>query len=303
MKYLLLIGLMFICLNISASPYDRLADQTYRKLDNSLTLQIIPSTYPLNWTTPRALIFSILKNQYYFPVTKSDIGHVTVELNCTINSLKHRFFIGQTTKGKGFFRDKLKEGHGLSILNRPGQYRDIPLVTVPGKLNDKDQTYNEYNRLIKINHFGAISFEIDGLNCLKAMEFAKEYTRKTKDTSFAGNAYGFGADPLKFEGSGCAPMAEALLIKANLLAYQKNFLREVYVPRKLIGNPSKGDKVGVITLLISSHDMSIKGEKTLPFKFPDPQLMYDFIEMKHESDKVRKYSFPNSESKLLEIRL
>jgi hypothetical protein len=78
-----------------AGMYDDFADNSYRKLDNILSIQIIPSTYNLKWEKPRDLIFSIIKNEYYFPKTKSYIGHVTAEVNCKVDGRKVRYFMGQ----------------------------------------------------------------------------------------------------------------------------------------------------------------------------------------------------------------
>jgi hypothetical protein len=77
-----------------ASVFDEKANQTYRKIDNSLTIHITPSTYRLDWSNARNLLISILKNQYIFPKTSSLIGHVTAEVNCTVGNKQERFFLG-----------------------------------------------------------------------------------------------------------------------------------------------------------------------------------------------------------------
>ncbi len=295
-----LILTLILSLNLFANTqtFNELADETFRKLPNTITLQVVPSTYELQWKKPRDLLFSLIKNKYYFPLTPSILGHVTTEINCTIDGERKNFFIGQSAKDLQAFQRYILGGYGFSILNNPSLYKDIPLLTVSGKLDKRDEFYKKIDDYISKDHFAAISFPVTEANCAKALDFAKTYTEKTKNSKVAGNIYGFGADPLKFEGAGCATMAESLLELAGLSTYANMYKRRVYLSDDLIGDPENSRPAGIWSLISSDLDMSIKPKEELRvFDFPDPQLIYDHIEKISSEGQV--FHFNQSQSKLI----
>lgn len=262
--------------------YDKFSDKTFRKIDNSLTIHLIPSTYPLNWTTPRSLLFSIIKNKYFFPKTNHFIGHVSAELNCTINGKKERLFMGQSSNSLNGFKDFILQGYGFSILNMPtNNYDDVPLLTVPGKLDQVEGSSQHFDDLISSDVFGLISFRIKQKDCEATAEFMKEYRQRTLNNQGAGNNYGFGADPIKFQGAGCAPFVQTLFETSQLFDFAKEMNQVVYLPNSLLGNPKNGKKIGLWTLLTSNLDMSVKNKKARTFSFPDPQLLFEKMKNIH----------------------
>lgn len=286
---LLLIPIVFIACSekkYDAKIYHDFADKNFRHLDNSITLNIIPTTYPLEWNKPRYLIFSLLKNQHFFSGTKHFMGHVTTEVNCTTNNGKVREFIGQTSAEKGGFEKYLAQGYGFSILNRPQNNYSYPLLNVKGRLDYEDKVYNDYAKFLSNNLMNVMSIPVSKEDCQKALSWIQEYKKRTKTTKLAGNIYGFGADPNKYEGAGCAPMAQTILEKAGLYELAKAMDQKVYIPKTLLGNPKKNQKVSIKDLLFSSTDISEPGEDKVLFTFPDPQGLMDYFNKKRVNSKT-----------------
>ena len=260
------------------ASYEEFALSTFRQEENTLTLHVIPATYRLEWTKPRWLLFSLLKNEIWFPKTTSTLGHITGEVNCKVNGEKVFGFIGQTSPDLDGFKTYMHMGYGFSILNSPRQYKDLPLLTTVGKLDDYKKSAKRFYKLIGKNNMGFLSFKITPEECMEVKNFMDEYEKRTKETKLAGNRYGFGADPLAFTGSGCAPMVHALLTKAGIDDYAHHMEKTVFVEEKLLGNPPKGKKAGILDLFLSSHDISTEKEGARKFVFPDPQGIYDRIQ-------------------------
>lgn len=270
----------------NAKIYHDFAQNKFRHLDNTITLNVIPTTYPLEWNSPRNLIYSLVKNQYFFPKTKHNIGHVTVEVNCKVNNEKIREFIGQTSLEKGGFKKYLQQGYGFSILNRPQNNYEFPNLSVKGRLDFEDQVFKDYAKFLSEDLMSVISVEVSPRSCQKAMAYIQEYKARTQGTDQAGNVYGFGADPTKYEGAGCAPLAQTILEKAGLYNLANAMDQTVYIPKNLIGNPQKGKVVSFKELLLADIDMSEYKEGRVKFTFPDPQGLIDYFKQEQKNQKT-----------------
>ena len=234
--------------NRTYAGFSSLANETYRKHPNTITVQIIRSSYPLDWTSSRNLLVSILKNRYWFPKTNSTLGHVTVEANCSLGENEVRIFSGQGVKNLMNFKEKILAGYGLSLINSPKDYSDLPLVTVEGKLNTIEEMKAKFDLQMERDNLSLLSFQVEQESCLDAYLFIREYIRKTNQTPLAGNKYGFGADPLRFEGAGCAPFVQAVLKKAGLDEVAMEMNQTLQVPRELLGDPKNGKIVSRRTI-------------------------------------------------------
>ena len=307
-KMVTLLGISIITAGIVSSVYkeskkidlktfDKIADSTYRKFENTLTLHVISSPYGINWKgKPRDVLLNILKNQYFFPNTRRSLGHVTTELNCSFTDdngkrVSQRFIGGQGSKHINQFSKMIrKDGVGFSILNSPMQYLDLPQLTVKGHFESFKDLAPEYNSLIfKDNKMAFLTYRITSGQCLKMRDFFlkyKEATKETKDSAnpLAGNNYGFGADPLKLEGAGCALFAEAFFRLAGREEESKLFKQTVYIKENQLGDPENGKEASLIDLLLSTDQISKNEEGKRKFTFPDTDLMYKHAYML-KSDK------------------
>lgn len=284
-----LILIWLVCFQVHANSYEKFAQQKFRDLDNSLTIQIIPSTYPLNWSSPVSLLWSIAKNRYWFPKTKSTIGHVMAEVNCTNNGQKIRKFSGQSVQNLDSFREYLSRGYGFSLLNQPKYKNNYPLITVPGRLDDYEPSAKRFDKLIKKKHFAVVSFQISPKSCLKIQSFIEKYTTKTKTTNRAGNVYGFGAEPKTFEGSGCAPFVQNLLELGEINDFAKGMEQVVYIHHDYLGDPTKNNSISLWEIIFSNISLQEDDQNKVQFSFPDPQVLLDKVLEIIENPKNSKY--------------
>lgn len=282
MKKLLILILLsnaFFCFG-EVTPFTE-AMKTLREKDNRILFHVIKSPYGLNWSErPLDLIFSIAKNQYLFPYTDKSIGHITAEIKCEGRPF---IFTGQSVKDLMSFRNKIiHEGVGFSLLNSPSNYPDQKMITVEGKLDEQSPLEEEFNKLASIEKaLSVLAFDLTKSQCLSAYEFIEEYHQRTKNNfEAAGNNYGFGADPLKFEGAGCAPYAMSLMKKAGKESYIDQFLRTVYIDKDLIGFTKP---VKIWDILLSQSSINKASVKKLKFTFPDPDLVHEFVEKKSKT--------------------
>lgn len=300
------ISLLFILFLVSCSPkkydakiYHEFAEKNFRHYENSITVNIIPTTYRLDWSKPRNLIWSLLKNQHFFSGTKHFIGHVTTEVNCKTENGVEREFIGQTSAEKGGFEKYLAQGYGFSILNRPQNKYDYPLLTVKGRLDDEQKVFEEYARFVSEGLMSVMSLEITADNCQRALAYIREYKTKTSQTQNAGNVYGFGADPKRFEGAGCAPMVQTVLEVAGASEVAKAMNKTVYVPKSLIGNPKQNKKVSIWDLVLADIDISKQTKDSVEFTFPDPQGLMDFFNEKKRREEAQFLAFNLKEGRAI----
>jgi hypothetical protein len=170
------------------------------------------------------------------------------------------------------------KGYGFSVLNRPRNNNSFPLLTIEGQLDNDQDALVKYDKLIAQNHLGVISFRINQNACKKTLMFMKEYKQKTAETKLAGNKYGFGAAPENFEGAGCASFVETLLLKSNINLDIIPFERIIHVPSFFLGNPETGEEVSIFKLLFNSKDINKKGIGDVRLNFPDPQVLFDYLQ-------------------------
>lgn len=287
--HFLLFLFIFLPSRVYGSDFNSFANSTYRQHPNSLTVHIIPSTYRIDWSTTRNLFWSLVKNQYFFPKTKSTIGHVSLELNCQRPRQQAvRRISGQTVNSLNAFREKVAQGYGFSILNRPKLYSDLPYVTVDGKLDTPASLFTRFDKLIEKDNFATLSFLIDPEQCHRVVDFIDEYTQRTKEGKLAGNRYGFGADPRSFTGAGCATFVQTALEIAGLSDYAQMMERTVHVQEKEIGVPDLGKKVSFWSVFFDNSNLTQETPQTRMFLFPDPQNLFDLVQ---NPSSINKESF------------
>lgn len=312
MKFWLLTSLL--SLNTLATEqvdyFNEYANQTYRSHTNTITYHLIRSPYGVDWSNKTSnVILKLAMNKYFFPETKRNLGHVTVELNCQDkNGEDIRIITGQGAKSTQRLTQALiKDGYGLTLLNRPTAHPNLPLITTEGNFEDESDLIPEFNQylkeeyvyrylpgpkkfgrtreVLKKKHYNTMAFltyKISPTQCTKMIDFYRKYksvTEQTKDTKNpqAGNVYGFGAEPTKFQGAGCATYAEAFFQVAGL-SKQFHFYQTVHASKELVGDPKNGRRVSLQKLLSSSEKISKKEKNNITFKFPDPDLMHEYVQ-------------------------
>lgn len=312
MNFWLFMGLLtFSALaNEPVDPFNKYADKTYRNHKNTITYHLIRSPYGVDWSHKTSnVILKLAMNKYFFPETKRNLGHVTIELNCqNEDGYEYRIITGQGAKSTQRLVQALtKEGYGLTLLNRPTSHPNLPLITTEGNFETESDLIPEFNEylkeeyvsrylpgpkrngrmreVLKKKHYNTMAFltyKISPTQCQEMADFYKQYkqvTEQTRDTKSpkGGNVYGFGAEPTKFQGAGCATYAEAFFQVSGLGKYF-NFYQTVHASKELVGDPKNGRRVTLQKLLSSGEKISKKEKDNITFKFPDPDLMHEYVQ-------------------------
>ena len=114
----------------------------------------------------------------------------------------------------------------------------------------------------------------------------QKYEKITNSSKRAGNQYGFGADPKKFEGAGCASYVEAVLDYAGIKNLNFWLNQKVYIPNSFLGDLVNNKKVSIWKLLMNSEELASPKPGFRKFVFPDPQVIYDRVQSIGEGKNI-----------------
>jgi hypothetical protein len=188
---------------------------------NELKFYILPSPYGMDWTSPRNLLISAIKNKLSFE--KRFIGHVAIETNCTLpHGEKWETMQGMKSPKFDVINQLIFHGIGLGILFHGFE----------GAL-ETDDLHQEMKRLTQ-EKGSIINYAITSEQCLRLKtyldEFKKHQIYKT---------YGLVHRPLMAEGAGCSAFAVSFLKVLGI--YDQNLELEwgikLQIPLNLAGAP------------------------------------------------------------------
>jgi hypothetical protein len=148
--------------------------------------------------------------------------------------------------------------------------------TFEGRLQQEREIENDLEARFKNGKVSWITFKIRELTCLRLAQYYDEYRGNEYD-----RYYGLPLRPLYREGAGCSAFGASFLEVAGLLEpeFRDHWTREVRVPLELIGDPSSGKEVGLMTLLFGDRAKRW-AESNEPHKsvfFWDPDLMHRWV--------------------------
>ena len=276
-KILFIFLYLFLCFSVGSQPAIPAHDQ-----EHELTLYIMPTLHPLDWTSPESIYKSTL-NCYLKTITTKDnylLGHVAIKLKSPL--LDKPLLTTQTSSG---MKEKLdlifKQKIGLGILGAPIGGRMEPSA----ELNRKLKIYSDRNKLTFIR------YKINEKAARRIIEFVEQYTL-VRDSSFATcNYYGGSFWPLyQNEGAGCSSFGIAVLRLAGIEPVEpEKWIVEVKIPMNLIGGSMNNDKK-VKSKEIKKTKQWYEGKGAanvdyVKYKVYDPSLMFDWV-----TKKTRQYS-------------
>lgn len=257
---------------------------------DQLTLYAVNSPKPINWSTPRSLLLSTVKN--FIKIGQSrrvrhEIGHAFVGFQCEGSS---EVISGMTGGSNGSsFKDLVMKKRGMSIV----------LEDAPGEFEDHKTAMSDILDLSKANRVNALRINISNEKCLKLKSWHQKYS------SLPYHVYG-GLDkrPLKGEGSGCSAYIMSYLEVADIDYdyFNGEFLSAIYIPKRLLGGQlGENKKVGVFSVLRDRTPLSVPSPDSLKVEYYDPSNMYYWIQKKwleYERDKrvqgLEKYNVQTS---------
>ncbi len=226
---------------------------------HELVLFFYPSP-GLDWSNPKALTFTTARNKLLG--MPRGIGHVAV----LVRSPERTELTGMTQTNKNEGRSEvLFGGYGLGIL----------LHNFAGEMEQGDALVNELlrtsNRKGKLSYLRVL---VNDKVAQRLFTYIDEFQAKNY-----GRYYGMRNRPLYGEGSGCSAFAASFLEVAGLLKdeHRSAWTRTFNIPRELIGGPSTGKKISVLTMLRQANRWAHDHEPHEKGFFWDPDLMHRWL--------------------------
>lgn len=249
---------------------------------NTITLFAFKSSVGIDWSSPKALAASVVKNEAmrYLNGNERLLGHVAVKLNCGANEI----LTAMTSREGETKRTVLKEHSGLGVL----------FHIFPGLLENEDKLVPEISKKRKNGFVHSVTYIIDESACELMLEHYENFIAQG-----GSHNYGFPLDTLAGEGGGCSAYGVSFLQKAklNIADHLKAWAGSVWVPNEFIGPYNKekytssnqnvhpnlegGDDVKLVPMLLKPKKTfwappHSAGARYL--EFFDPDMMFQWIE-------------------------
>ena len=250
---------------------------------HELTLYVIPSTAPFNWSSPSKLLQSYAKGFIKKPFTSNKyiLGHMFVQLSSPF--LDEPVYTGMVNiSHKDFWHYALEEKAGLGILG----------IGIEGKLEDKDEIRAKIQAYAKRKKIASITYRLNEESFVQVTGFLDYYSSEDSKGHKPSSHYGGAFWPLyEYEGAGCTAFGMAMLSVAGIGEEARpEWKVQVNIPIELIGGElNRGRSVKLTDILRTKQWHSGQGiENTdyVPFWIFEPTLIYNWILMQIPGDNV-----------------
>lgn len=282
MKRFLLIGVfLFLLVPVWAqtgttSQYlsDELQSFTESSAQNLITIYVIPSKVPYDWSSPHSLYKSYFKN-YKRSLFKKDnylLGHAFIELSTPLSD--SLIFTGMRAASREEQKKMvLEEKYGLSILG----------ADVPGKLEISIDLEKKVEWFSKRGELAFMTFLISDQAAERMVEFFRQF-KAGPGNGFKPEEHYSGAYWPRYygEGAGCSAFALSFLQLGGLMRDEfSEWIVQINIPMALIGGPyNPGNKVTMKDIRRTTQwavgDESQK-DSYEPFEIYDPTLIFEWI--------------------------
>jgi hypothetical protein len=252
---------------------------------NELTVYVMPTMYPLDWTSPSGL-YKSMKSCYIKTATLPDnylLGHLAVKFKTSYNG-KTRLLAMTAADKLERINLVIKEKIGFGILGYP----------LKGKFEDEKQLGSRLGIYAKRNKLAYIRYSLSEKAARRISDFIDGMAQKKKDQLAACDFYGGIFWPrYANEGSGCSAFGMALLDAAGLLPDESDeWLVKVNIPMNIIGgdlNNGKKIKNSTIKKQTDWNDGSgIKNVDFVPFQIYEPSIIFDWV-LQKRNENLKEY--------------
>ncbi|MEI8347493.1 MAG: hypothetical protein WCG27_08495 [Pseudomonadota bacterium] len=265
------------------------ADQTYRKMINTLTLIVTRSSYGIDWKSPRNMLLSVEKNQQH--PHGSMFGQVSVEISCQDEQGKNHFRIGgQELVNPSDFQnsiDKKKLGMGALFTSFPGAL-----------LDEKD--LNEYlSPRLEDSSIGFITFRLAPTNCMRLTNYFDDLLQTN-----SAHHFGLVSRPQYGEGGGCSTFAISFLDVAgirNKIPDIDSWIRHIVVADALIGDGLQ-KKVLRRNVYHSNVWVAREDNPSRPLHFWEPDLIHLWLQKNYQTHLYSTYRVSSSLGIVMDYR-
>lgn len=241
---------------------------------HELTLYVIPSKVPYDWSSPRSLHRSYMKNirrnllsgQHYL------LGHAFLELRSSL--IPGKLLTGMRSVSREESRKYvLKEDFGLAILG----------AELDGRLETSEELEPIREKYAKRDRLAFIRVMLSEDAAARMLAFFDQYVSRYDTPDVDGVPYGGAFWPrFEAEGAGCSAFVVSFLDVAGLLRkFYDDWKISIEIPMDLIGGPyNDGNKVKLKD--VRQHHTWADNTEANPddyaaFEIYDPSVMYQWI--------------------------
>ena len=254
---------------------------------SEVTLYIMPTMYPLDWSGPAAL-YKTMKNCYLKTIGLPDnylLGHLAVKLESSI--LDKPILMAQTSKN---VEEKtnliLKEKVGFGIIG----------AALSGRIETEKELEHKLNVYTKRKKLAFLKYRISDKAMHRILTFIDKYKQKINDKNAACDFYGGAFWPRYYnEGGGCSTFGFALLDLVNALTPETELWKmELKIPTDIIGGEfNNGKKIKNTTIKKTKTWFNKEGkanEDYVEYLVYEPSIIFDWI-LKTKSQNTSGYTY------------
>ncbi len=239
---------------------------------NELTVFVIPSPVPFDWSSPATLSTTFLKGYFSRMLYKERylLGHLFVQL--TTPMLVEPLIAGMRSVSSQEQRVQLlKERPGLGILG----------IGFEGRLETGEELLHKIPIYKRRKELASVTFRLNDEATRLIIDFIKRFDRPSNEGIRPSGHYGGAFWPLyRNEGAGCTAFGLAMLELAGICEMiQSEWKVSVNIPLHLIGGElNPGNEVRIRNIRSTAEWAGeCHTESFVPFYIYDPNLIYTWI--------------------------
>lgn len=231
---------------------------------SELTIYFIPSPVGMDWSSPKSLALSALKNKLKFE--PHFMGHVWAEVKCD----QGHELTGMVGKNFDYLNQLLVEQRGLGVLYH----------SFEGRLEDKADIQEEMKGYFKKGGMNFVRFILNPGQCQRALTYIAEYRRLN-----VGRYYGLANRPRHGEGAGCTAFGTSVVDVLNLIDQEmrESWSQTVNIPLELAGPPLRSEGVSLLKIMFSELSWAKESQRHARLTFWDPDRMFAWVKAKAAS--------------------
>lgn len=230
-----------------------------------MTMYVIPPLVPMNWQSPRSLLFSYLNNLLTpakYVKHRHPMGHVLIELNDS-----NRYTIaGVVAESKADLAFKVyAQGYGLGIL----------FTHLSGRIEIGETNTEELGKRFTGGDVAYLRFKISPECFDRLWQYMEGYRTREYYKTYNGDN-----NPRAGKGAGCSAFGMSFVELCNLLPETVTGAWKITanVPNRLVGGPEGGNRwVGVHRILMKGKWADTSRHRYRTIEYYEPTLIYSWI--------------------------
>lgn len=248
---------------------------------HELTLYVIPTMHPLDWSSPASLYRTMLRcyTKTFFLADNYMLGHLAVRLNTPL--LEKPMLVAMTSGDKYEKMDLIiNQRIGFGIL---GAYWK-------GRLEPEKELNHMLKVYAKRNKLAFLKYRVNEAGMKRILAFIEQYADKPNGVYSPSSFYGGTLWPLYHnEGSGCSNFGVAMLELAGLMSEDVlSWELRCKVPMEIIGGVYNNGKKVKFSSILKTEKWAEQGEANIDwieYQVFEPSLMFEWVVSNHAQNR------------------